>query len=301
MEVDDPPVDPGGGGYVPNTKRGREGDSTSGGPAKKSHTAEISDSVQSTYTIPEFLDSRKIYGDQDVGPYVVHVSKSISEIDDNLKSGIVLRPIKFGHFLFNNKIQNIKKDGVKRIFRNRVSVEFTSADAANTFLSHPALAGAKYEAIIPSFNVTRMGIVRQVPAEWTLEELVTSIEVPQGFGKVIRARRLNKKVQKDGTNSWVPTQTVVVTFLGQKLPSHVYCFYTSLPVETYVLPTIQCHMCCRFGHVASQCRSKKRCFICAQEHSGYECPSSVPTCLFCSGSHKAIDPSCPEHMRQKKY
>lgn len=266
-------------------------------PLKKNNPSQLSGSTQTTYIHPDFADSKKTYSPDDSAPFIVHVSKIV----ENPSAGTVLRPIKFGHFLFFNKIQNVSQDGVKRVGRNRVSVEFRSAEDANAFLNHPALAAAKYEAIIPSYSVTRMGIVKQVPVEWTMEELVESISVPSGFGRVIKARRLNKKTSVNDSTVWVPTSTVVLTFLGQRLPERVFCFYTSLPVVTYVLPTIQCNKCCNFGHVLSQCRSKPRCFVCAQPHLGAECPkqSQPPTCVLCSGPHKATEASCPEHGRQK--
>lgn len=306
----DPP-DPGG-GYIldpsnspipmdtesvhPSRKRQTPPNSDYSLPQKKNTVAQVIGSVQSVYTLPEFEGNRKRYLDQDVAPFLIHVSK-----DCEISSSSSLRPIKFGHFLHHNNIKDVAKDGVKRIGRNRVSVQFKTAVAANSFLDHPGLAAAKYNAVIPSYNVTRMGIVRSVPVEWTLEELVSSIEVPDGFGRVIRARRLNKKSIENNTPIWTPTPTVVLTFIGQKLPDRVYCFFNSLPVQTYILPTIQCNNCCRFGHVATQCRSNARCFICAKSHSGIECNSlsPIPTCLFCSGNHKAIDTSCPEYSRQK--
>lgn len=266
-------------------------------PQKKANPSQVSSSIQSIYVHPDFSDDKKTYSPDDSAPYIVHVSKKV--LDPS--AGTVLRPIKFGHFLHFNKIRNVTRDGVKRIGRNRVSVEFYSADDANSFLRHPALAAANYDAIIPSYSVTRMGIVRQVPVEWTLEELVSSISVPEGFGQVIKARRMNRKTVVGSSTVWVPTQTVVLTFLGQRLPERVFCFYTSLPVVPYILPSIQCNKCCKFGHVMSQCRSNPRCFICAQPHLGIECSSQspIPTCLSCSGPHKATDPSCPEHHRQK--
>lgn len=64
-------------------------------------------------------------------------------------------------------------------------------------------------------------------------------------------------------------------------------------------PTIQCNKCCRFGHIQAQCRSEARCFICAQAHECISCTKEIPTCLYCSGCHKATDPLCPEQIRQK--
>ncbi|KAI5636441.1 hypothetical protein NE865_10861 [Phthorimaea operculella] len=316
----DPPGDPGG-GYdnkaalrnpfelllndhqmevdLPQLKRrSEEAQNTNLPPSKKTINNTSTPSIQSTFTLPEFELNIRTYGEHDVAPFIVHISKVVSE--STLANSSTLRPIKFGHFLFHNKIQGIVKDGIKRVGRNRISVEFKTSDDANSFLQHPSLAAAKYEAVIPSFNITRMGIIREVPVEWTLEELLRAVEVPSGFGKVIKARRLNRKsYDEDNSPVWIPTQTVVLTFLGQKLPPQVYCFYTSLPVQTYVLPTIQCNKCCRFGHIAAKCRSHERCFICAGNHLGISCTRKTPTCLFCSGEHKATDQNCPEQSRQR--
>jgi hypothetical protein len=156
-------------------------------------------------------------------------------------------------------------------------------------------------ASIPKFHITRNGIVRNMPTEWSMEELVNAIECPDNI-QVIKARRLNRKFSKDGVMEWIPTRTVVLTFQGQKLPERVFCFHTSLPVSIYQLPTIQCNACCRFGHIQTQCRSKPRCYRCAQPHAGETCsvPSEKASCLFCSGPHFVSSPSCPEHARQKQ-
>ncbi|KAL0829149.1 hypothetical protein ABMA28_004000 [Loxostege sticticalis] len=203
--------------------------------------------------------------------------------------------------LSHNKVKGIVKDGVKSAGRNRVSIEFKTAADANTFVPSQFLASNGFKAIIPTYNVTRMGIVRGVPVDWSLDEFIESLELPEKCGCVLKARRLNRKTTSDGNTIWTPTQTVVLTFAGQTLPKKVYSFHTSLVVETYLLPTIQCHNCCRFGHVKSQCRSKARCFRCAQPHAGDECqvPREAASCLLCSGSHSAIDKSCPEQSRQR--
>ncbi|CAH2090161.1 unnamed protein product [Euphydryas editha] len=147
-----------------------------------------------------------------------------------------------------------------------------------------------------------MGIVKQIPVDWSMEEFLSSIECSTPGCRAIKARRLNRKSITDGKTEWLPTQTVVITFLSQTLPERVFCCYTSLPVALYTLPTIQCNNCCRFGHTQDKCRSKPRCFMCAQPHPGRSCevPRSEATCLSCSGPHPAIDPNCPEHMRQKQ-
>lgn len=253
-------------------------------------------SIQNVYVDPSFENTR-LYRQEDRGPFIVHLSRA----EPDPAAGLTLRPLKVGLLLSKNNVTHIARDGIKSLGRNRVSIEFTNADAANKFLDLSCLPANKYKATIPTFNISRMGLIRGIPTDWSMEELVLALELPEGCGRVMKARRLNRKKSADGTIEWIPTQSVVLTFDGQYLPKHVYCFNTSLVVETYQLPTIQCHNCCRFGHIKTQCRSKPRCYKCAQNHSGDTCnvEADKASCLSCSGYHFAINPVCLEHSRQK--
>jgi hypothetical protein len=192
------------------------------------------------------LDETKQYTTQDDGPFLVHLYRE----DEHSKSNTYINPMQVGKLLHNAKIKNISRQGVKKIGRNRVSIEFTTAIDANEFITNSVLSTNKFAALIPRYNITR---------------------------------------------------TVVITFRGQVLPERIFCCYTSLPVETYELPTIQCNKCCRFGHIQTQCRSAPRCFRCAQPHAGAECSVTELTssCLLCLGNHFATNKTCPEHTRQR--
>ncbi|XP_022828405.1 uncharacterized protein LOC111357833 [Spodoptera litura] len=241
------------------------------------------------------INGRQCYTARDNPPYIIHVS-----LKDSQTIGTTLHPIKFGMFLTKNNISNIKIGGVKRLGRNRVSVEFVSHQDANSFLVNCVVA-QNYTTSIPQYNITRMGIVRDVPIEWTEEEIIRNIKVPAGCGIAIKARRMNRRVSSENGTEWKPTQTVVLTFDGQILPKKVFCFYSALPVELYTYPTIQCFNCCRFGHTRTLCRSKPRCFRCGQDHPGDGCLVSeeVAHCINCNGNHFANNSACPELGRQK--
>lgn len=284
------------------TERGTKrtaSDNLDGSKGKKSITniEQATASIQSVYTHPSLSQENRSYGESDCGPYVVHLSR----IEPDPATGSVLRPMKIGLFLVKNKVENISKDGIKSVGRNRVSVQFKNRQSANNFISHSLLAANNLSASIPAYNISRMGVIRNIPVDLSMEDLVSTMEVSEGSGKVLKARRLNRKKMVDGTPEWVPTQSVVVTFEGQRLPQYVYAAYNSLTVEAYQLPTIQCYNCCRFGHTKNQCRSRARCFRCSKEHPGDSCevPEEKSTCLYCSGSHFANDKCCPEQFRQK--
>ncbi|XP_045445751.1 uncharacterized protein LOC123653814 [Melitaea cinxia] len=254
-------------------------------------------SIQTVHVHPSFSEAPMSYAEDDKGPFIVHVSREVSDP----ASGTTIRAIKFGQFLHTNKIKSVVNDGVKNVGRNKISVQFTSAEAANSFLSNPVLDLCKYKTTVPTYNITRIGLVKGVPVDWSMQELVESLELPSGCGQVMKARRLNRKTISEGTVTWIPTQSVVLTFRGQMLPEKIYSYHTSLPVEIYKFPTIQCLICCRYSHIKTQCRSKPRCYKCAQPHTGESCEVSEDnaTCLHCSGKHFTINKSCPEFSRQQ--
>lgn len=240
---------------------------------------------------------RTQYISSDTYPYLVHVQRIQSAPGD----GSTLHPVSFGNFLKKNNILNIVPGSVKRIGRNRCAVAFSTFYDANSFLCNNSLKTNKLSAKIPTFQIVRMGLIRGVPAEWSPEEVTENISLPTGCGKILKVRRINYKVTVDGTTTWKPSQSIIVTFDGQFLPRHVYMCYNSLPVELYIFPTIQCFKCCRYGHTKTICRSNPRCYKCGQDHIGESCTveENNASCLMCGGSHYAINKVCPEFSRQK--
>lgn len=279
---------------LPSQQRKRTAGDVSGVAPKKSSPP--SDSNQTVYTHPNYDSSRK-YTDKDAGPFIVHAFRE----ESHPKAGTTLNPIQFGQMLMRANVQGISRHGVKSVGRNRVSVDFKSASDANRFIREPALRTYKFAAIIPSYNVTRMGIVRNIPTEWSMLDLISEVELPEGCGDILKARRLNRKVVRENDVVWVPTRTVVLTFEGQVLPPKIYCCHTIIEVSTYELPTIQCNSCCRFGHTQDKCRSSPKCFRCGQAHLGNTCSvlENDALCIHCTGNHFATNKRCREHTRQK--
>ncbi|XP_047504373.1 uncharacterized protein LOC125049285 [Pieris napi] len=252
-----------------------------------------------TNTDPRSI-GRAEYVSTDVSPYFIHVQRIQSSPDD----GTILHPITFGNFLKQKKFNNIIPGSVKRIGRNRCVVGFSDYKDANNFLNCNLLETKKLKAFIPTFSVTRMGLVRGVPVDWSVEEVQQNVSVPIGCGKILKIRRLNRKVKINDSVSWKPSESVVLTFDGQVLPKRIFMCYNALPVEIYIYPTIQCYKCCRYGHTKVQCRSKTPiCYNCGGQHAGVSCDRSDKDPLYCvmcevEGSHSAIDKSCPEFVRQ---
>lgn len=252
-----------------------------------------------TDTPKQFDNSyRTQYENTDVAPYVVHIQKKSLSPSDNT----VLHPVSFGRFLKKNIFRSIINGSLKKIGRNRLSLSFSNYTDANIFINSPSLLNNNYKVFIPSFHITRVGLIRGVPLDWTPEDIISNINVPIGCGQIMKVRRLNRKVKLNENVSWKPTESVVVTFDGQVLPKRVFACYTSLPVELYIFPTIQCYKCCRYGHTKINCRSNPRCFKCGNDHFGESCTADEEcrvSCCLCKGSHFATSNSCPEYLRQK--
>lgn len=245
---------------------------------------------------PQPSPARLLYSSSDASPYVVHIQRNQQSPDDST----TLHPVSFGRFLKNNKIYGIVNGSLKRIGRNRLAVSFQNHSEANSFISNSVLETANYKAFVPSFSVTRMGIVRGVPAEWSDEEVKENISVPIGCGPILKIRRLKRKITINGHTELKTTESVVLTFDGQVLPKRIFMCFTSLLVDLYIYPTVQCYNCCRFGHVKVQCRSQPRCFRCGQGHSGDSCSviEDDVCCCLCKGFHLATSKKCLEYERQ---
>ena len=67
----------------------------------------------------------------------------------------------------------------------------------------------------------------------------------------------------------------------------------------------QCMRCQTWGHVATNCRRRIACVICAGEHSSKECTlpkTQPPTCANCRGAHTACNrEKCPVYQNKAKY
>lgn len=242
--------------------------------------------------------NRTLYKSCDAAPYVVHVQKQTESLNDR----VTLHPITFGRFLKSNSFKNVVNGSLKKIGRNKLSLSFSNYVDANIFITHDSLTNNCYKAFIPSFHLTRMGVVRGVPVDLSPDEVMSNISVPVGCGNILKVRRIKKKVVINGEKQFHDTETVVLTFDGQVLPKRVFMCFTSLPVDLYIYPTIQCFNCCRYGHVKDMCRSKPKCYKCGQDHYGGSCSVNEDfiSCCLCHGSHSATSRKCPEYERQRQ-
>lgn len=266
-------------------------------------TQNILDCSQMSPIIPQPSSSNTnhiqyYYTENDKGPFVVHIQKKTSS--DNNLNNTTINPIIFGKLMLKHSFHGIVPGSVTRIGRNRLKLSFNSFKEANNFVNNSIILEQGYNAFIPSFCVTKMGVIR-VPTDIDDNDIKLDAVIPHNPTKILKIRRLNYKTIIDGIPTWKPSQSVVVTFEGQVLPEYVYLYYNKINVQSYRYPTIQCYTCCRFGHTKNNCRAKPRCYKCGQGHTGDTCglDESESCCLICSGNHFATSKKCPELVRQQ--
>lgn len=228
-----------------------------------------------------------VYFNSDPGPYVVHLSRVNKEDESQICD------IKIGKMLRDSKVQGVKL--VKRIGKYLVKLFFDSGENANIFMRSQAVKEVGFLANIPLPNISKAGIVYDIPAEYTVEFLKENIASAL---PALDIYRFNKTVtNRSGERVTIPSNTIKITFRGQFLPDEVDFFLSKRKVKPFVSSVTRCYKCLRFGHIQKYCKqAKDNCGNCGRSHDG-ECPNPMK-CFHCrSPDHHALSTDCPEYAR----
>lgn len=183
----------------------------------------------------------------------------------------------------------------KNIGYNTFRITFNNFNAANNFALNPNLSGIGLKAEIPDRFVQRFYIVKNVPKSIEGLTIKESIEANNEM-EVISIYRFSRKNDK---NEYEPTETVKIGIVSDGPPPEIFMCGAKIIPELYVPPIRQCLHCGRLGHIASRCRSAKRCLKCGQfiicpinckEEKCRECLATTlckgvcnsPRCILCS-------------------
>ncbi|XP_026471449.1 uncharacterized protein LOC113375720 [Ctenocephalides felis] len=147
---------------------------------------------------------------------------------------------------------------------------------------------------IPKYLVVRQGIIFDVDINLSEDEIM---EVIESDYPVVEVKCLKSK---RGNNINYKLQCVKLTFRGSKLPEKISIYSVKCRVSPYIKKVVQCHNCWFFGHIKEQCKSKKRCPKCSEQHGLEACTEILNLrCCLCSGEHVANSTECPEFKRHK--
>ncbi|XP_041975663.1 uncharacterized protein LOC121730611 [Aricia agestis] len=199
----------------------------------------------------------------------------------------------------DTKIGNMNPLNLSKIFKNakgvhersrisarKIKIIFKQAALANDFLNAQFIQENNLRAYIPAASVERVGVVRYIPKEISNRELFEKISSDLD---IIGVRRFMKKEN----NTFVPLNTITVTFSGTVLPQCIFLDGWRYKVHNYIPPVLQCFKCLLFNHSAKYCFNEQACSKCAENHSYKECTSEALKCKNCGGNHLAISKECP--------
>lgn len=185
--------------------------------------------------------------------------------------------------------------------KHRMKILMASASAANNLVE---TSSPKLKFSIPQRLVEILG-VGHVDLDVEDDELdsATSFDktkaVQYNNPAVLETRRIIKGSDDDA----VRLSTVIVTFAGHKLPTHIEINKVLYPIKQYVYPLRQCKQCWRFGHGEKNCRSKVRCNKCVETDimDEHDCNPVEPKCVNCNGTHAADNTKiCPKAAQRQE-
>ena len=197
------------------------------------------------------------------------------------------------HTAFPSLIKRIEKSD-----RTRISVECFDGKSANRIVSsRVSLEKFNLEAFIPNFPVSREGIIRNIPLDISVEDVIrfssTNLKCP-----ILDARRF---IHKNEKGEKIPSTTVQIKLEGKEVPEFIDLFHMRIRVDPYITQPKVCFSCFRFGHVANQCKNP-RCRFCGSSlhEEGHLCPQTKGshTCFNCKGPHLVSDKNCPAFKNQ---
>lgn len=104
-----------------------------------------------------------------------------------------------------------------KVNRSTSQVSFKTRYDANSFLANHKLDRTKYTVFIPKYKVLKKGVLKDIPTEYTEEEISDMLETDYEVYDIKRMFRYNKSEHRK-----VPLPLVTITFLANTLPEMLF-------------------------------------------------------------------------------
>ncbi|XP_017480155.1 PREDICTED: uncharacterized protein LOC108369544 isoform X1 [Rhagoletis zephyria] len=214
---------------------------------------------------------------------LVDTSKSNTINNEKMRNGIFLWDI-IRHF----NIEGIKN--IKAIGRSLYKIFFENYEAANKCVSNPDLIKNQMRPFIPRSLVETTGVARQIPLNFTEEEIKENIisDIP-----VTAISRITRRDPND-KEKFIPTLAVKISFEGNELPETIDIFCVKIKMVHYIPRVRHCYNCGRLGHTNMACRAANRCIICGK--------ATTNSCILRGGdNHNSLESrKCSKWAREKQ-
>jgi hypothetical protein len=231
-------------------------------------------------------DEKSIYTQDNTSEiYKVNVKKS---------NNAPINRIGFGKTLHRMNVKNI--NACKMVSKNTICVHLNNRSEANKLVESPHLKAHGYEATIPSFYRSVVGVIKNVPTDISAKEIYDEIK---DECEPIKIERMTRRMPNGLRNYAL---NVKIHFAGDTTPPHVTIYHGRERVQAFIAPVLQCTGCLRYGHHVKACKassSGKLCSRCGSKgHERDRCDKPQPTCAHCKSNHEATARECPERVRQ---
>ncbi|KAL7299051.1 hypothetical protein TKK_0008144 [Trichogramma kaykai] len=242
-----------------------------------------------------------VYSKSNCGPYIVFIEPRSSSSSTSSPSS--LNPTTIGRLLspsYNPNFISIKSSG-----KNKITISLKNSFSANKLITGNILFQNNLKASIPYHRLFRQGIIRDIPKDLSDNHILNSLD---SHILIVGARRLKRRINRNPSETeLVDTNSILLTFDGQSLPTHIKLFSVIHEVEQYISPTKMCFACFRYGHLKNLCKGKCLCSRCGHKQHDPSDTTDVcsrhdlpPLCINCQGKHLPTDKSCPEYIFQRK-
>lgn len=228
--------------------------------------------------------------------------------DFDLANDVAKKPLKYmNYFAYTH---GISKPQNFKMIKNTLRITCTNQSEQNRLLKTTEINGKQVEASLPWSSLTERqtreststynnehlihGIIFKVSTELTDEEIVAATEA-------VKVRRL--KTRDSESAQLLKTETVVLSFDGEELPTYLHIGFLKFKVSQYIPRPFRCTRCQQYGHRAERCSRMRKCPKCGEDHDYVQCniqDRQDMHCPNCSGPHSAGWQGCPEHQKVKQ-
>lgn len=194
----------------------------------------------------------------------------------------------------------ISFESITTLGRFKWIVTFNNKSNANNAVENPYLSKSKYEMYIPQRMFSRVVIIKGIPKDISSDELKDELHCSNPGIRPMECTRLMRRITTNGTTEYVESTTYKIRIRTLTIPEAVYLWKARTEVAPYIPPTRQCFNCGKLNHTSKFCRQISLCLDCGQDKHENE-PCKMPLlCVNCKGTHKALEPTCPEKIKYKE-
>ncbi|GAB0086048.1 hypothetical protein DMENIID0001_000310 [Sergentomyia squamirostris] len=218
------------------------------------------------------------YNSRDNGPYIIILQRQNVDLFKSAQ-----------HISSLLGKENI--DVIRKIAPDRLRIQTRNYDSANRILIY----FKKHESndtktFIPPFHLSSVGVVDNIPIDFSLEEMKLECETPH---QIIKIERMMKMDQ----GKLIPMDKVKIEFRRFLVPREIKIFGAAFRVRLFIPKPTFCRRCLCYGHREKKCKNVERCSTCTQETiEPHKCNKF---CKFCETTkHTTNHKDCPENAFQ---